>query len=133
MIEVKAGGGVVLRQKGEELQVLLIFRNGVWDLPKGKKEPAEEIEACARREVAEETGLASPTIERFLVKTHHRYKRNGKLYRKETIWFAMKAEEAAVLAPQKEEGITKVAWTEVTKATEKVYYKNLNKVLERIK
>ena len=37
----KAGGGLVYNQKRE---VLFIFRNGKWDLPKGGVEKGEEIE-----------------------------------------------------------------------------------------
>ena len=50
----KAGGGLVYNQKGE---VLFIFRNGKWDLPKGGIEIGEDIEYTALREVEEETGV----------------------------------------------------------------------------
>jgi 8-oxo-dGTP pyrophosphatase MutT (NUDIX family) len=40
-------------KKGE---VLFIFRNGKWDLPKGNRK-GEEIEDTAMREVEEETGV----------------------------------------------------------------------------
>jgi hypothetical protein len=50
----KAGGGFVHNKKGE---VLFIFRNGKWDLPKGGIEKGEEIEDTAMREVEEETGV----------------------------------------------------------------------------
>ena len=42
----KAGGGLVYNKKGE---VLFIFRNGKWDLPKGGIEKGEEIEITAMR------------------------------------------------------------------------------------
>lgn len=132
MINVKAGGGAVLREKDGEKQVLLVFRRGVWDLPKGKQEKGETIEVCACREVAEETGIKNPAIKEFLVKTYHNYKRNGKLYKKETVWFAMEAEDETLLKPQKEEGIIEVAWVEVGKAKERVGYKNLNEVLQHL-
>jgi 8-oxo-dGTP diphosphatase len=55
MTEVKAAGGVVLRNGS----VLLVHRPqyGDWTLPKGKLEPGESWEDAARREVEEETGL----------------------------------------------------------------------------
>ena len=50
---VIAGGGKVYNKKEE---ILFIFRNGKWDLPKGKAEPKETINQTALREVEEETG-----------------------------------------------------------------------------
>ena len=46
----KAGGGLVYNAKKE---VLFIFRNGKWDLPKGGIEKGEAIEDTAMREVEE--------------------------------------------------------------------------------
>ena len=45
---VKAGGGLVYNSKGE---ILFIFRNGKWDLPKGGTEKNETMEETAMREV----------------------------------------------------------------------------------
>ena len=50
---VVAGGGKVLNSSGH---ILFIYRNGKWDLPKGKTEPNETIDQTALREVKEETG-----------------------------------------------------------------------------
>ena len=57
---VRAAGGAVVRPApAGGLEVLLVHRpgHGDWTLPKGKAEPDETDEACALREVAEETGL----------------------------------------------------------------------------
>ena len=40
---------------------LLIRKHGQWDIPKGKRKKKERAEKCARREVAEETGLKKRT------------------------------------------------------------------------
>jgi 8-oxo-dGTP diphosphatase len=58
---VRAAGGVVWRSpaSGDGNEVLLVHRPryGDWTFPKGKADPGESDEACALREVEEETGL----------------------------------------------------------------------------
>ena len=85
----KAGGGLVYNKKGE---VLFIFRNGKWDLPKGGTEKGEEIELTAMREVEEETGVNQLKIIKKLQKTYHVFKRNGIYKLKITHWFEMKSD-----------------------------------------
>ena len=85
---VRAGGGLV---ENETKQVLFIFRRGKWDLPKGKLDPGESLEACALREVKEETGLSAVQIKEFLLTTYHVYDENGRYILKESSWYQMKA------------------------------------------
>jgi 8-oxo-dGTP pyrophosphatase MutT (NUDIX family) len=56
---IRAAGGVVVREDSGRLEVLVVHRpqHGDWSFPKGKAEPGESDEACALREVEEETGL----------------------------------------------------------------------------
>ena len=53
----RAAGAVVFRRTGKGVQLLLLRVYGNWDFPKGMIEPGEEPLDCAKREVAEETGL----------------------------------------------------------------------------
>jgi 8-oxo-dGTP pyrophosphatase MutT (NUDIX family) len=103
----KAGGGLVYNKKGE---VLFIFRNGKWDLPKGGTEKGELIEDTAMREVEEETGVNGLTVGKKLQKTYHVFKRNGKYKLKITHWFEMHSTFEGTPEGQLEEGIEKVAW-----------------------
>ena len=104
---VVAGGGKVLNDKGE---VLFIYRNKKWDLPKGKVEGKESIEETSLREVEEETGVQGLEIIKPLDITYHIFKRNGKHKIKITHWFEMKTSFDGKLEPQENEGITKVKW-----------------------
>ncbi|MGH7765364.1 MAG: NUDIX hydrolase [Candidatus Dormibacteraceae bacterium] len=57
---IRAAGGVVCRKsRSGDTEIAVIHRPAYddWTLPKGKVEPEETPEACAIREVREETGL----------------------------------------------------------------------------
>jgi 8-oxo-dGTP pyrophosphatase MutT (NUDIX family) len=103
----KAGGGLVYNKAGD---VLFIFRNGKWDLPKGGIEKGEEIEDTAIREVEEETGVTNLKITHKLQKTYHVFKRGGKYKLKVTHWYEMRTDFTGTPKPQANEGIEKVAW-----------------------
>jgi len=104
---VIAGGGKVYNEQGD---VLFIFRNNKWDLPKGKAESKESIEETSIREVEEETGVKDLEIVKPLDITYHIFKRHGKYKIKVTHWFEMKTTYSGELEPQENEGITKVEW-----------------------
>ena len=105
--EIIAAGGKVINNKSE---ILFIYRNKKWDLPKGKLEKNEIISETALREVEEETGIKNLSIIKPLEKTYHIFKRGGKNYLKTTYWFEMKSDYNGKFKPQKKEGITRVEW-----------------------
>lgn len=104
---IEAAGGVVRNKKGE---YLFIFRKGKWDLPKGKIEKDETPELGALREVEEECGIGGLRIIRALPPTYHTYFIKETPVLKPTYWFSMSSDDASVLKPQLEEGITEVRW-----------------------
>src|SRR5206468_3522769 len=61
---IRAAGGVVVKGRGDHAEILLVHRPRYddWSLPKGKALPGESDEACAIREVKEETGLACELV-----------------------------------------------------------------------
>ncbi len=104
---IDAGGGLVTEPGG---RVLMIFRNGRWDLPKGKREEGETFSACAVREVGEECGIPLPVIEGELADTFHFYQLESTWVLKHTAWFRMSSRVAALPVPQTEEGIGRAEW-----------------------
>ena len=130
---VTAAGGVVYSEREDgSFDVVLIYRRGVWDLPKGKLEENESVRECAAREVAEEIGLAElPEITGQLSDTYHEYKESDTRYGKTTHWFAMilNSDTGSGFDPQQEEDIEKVEWKQLTDAKQLVGYDNLREVL----
>jgi 8-oxo-dGTP pyrophosphatase MutT (NUDIX family) len=104
---VLAAGGLV---RNEDEEILLIFRKGKWDLPKGKLEKGESLEKCAVREVEEETGLKKVTLLAPLLITYHTYHEGSKFILKESHWYTMKISGKQTLVPQTEEDITELKW-----------------------
>lgn len=104
---VDAGGGLV-RNRGGEL--LGIYRNGMWDLPKGKCETGEDVRTTALREVQEECGIKQLEITGGPFKTHHVYHLGNRRVLKRTYWFEMQHTGPGKLTPQSEEGISEARW-----------------------
>ena len=104
---IDASGGLV---ENNHL-FLWIYRNGIWDLPKGKLEPSEDFESAALREVKEECGLDNQLyISKLFHISFHTYIQNSKSILKRTHWYKMNYHGQNSLKPQIEEGIEKVQW-----------------------
>lgn len=104
---IHAAGGLVKNKKEE---ILMIFRRGKWDLPKGKLDDGETLENCAVREVEEETGLKKLKLIKPVKITYHTYVQFGKHNLKETHWYLMKVIGDEKLVPQTEEEISEIVW-----------------------
>ena len=106
---IVAAGGLV---KNENEEILMIFRRGKWDLPKGKLNEGEQLEECALREVEEETGLQNINLGFPLTITCHTYHEGTKYMLKESHWFTMNVTGEQKLIPQTEEDILDIKWVE---------------------
>ncbi len=104
---IDAAGGLAYSENGS---VLMIFRRGKWDLPKGKLDEGESIEECALREVSEETGLQTLTLDEKICDTYHIYTQKKEQILKRTAWYKMIGSSKDQLAPQTDEGILEAVW-----------------------
>ena len=104
---IEAAGGLV---ENENNEYLFIFRNGKWDIAKGKIEKKERVKQAAVREVEEECGIKVNSIEKKICNTYHSYVYKGEVVLKKTHWFNMRSKGQNKLKPQKEEGITEARW-----------------------
>ena len=94
----------------EKKEILLIFRRGRWDMPKGKLDKEEKLEDCAIREVEEETGLKKVELISPLTITYHTYHEGTKFILKEGHLYIMKVNNEQELIPQTDEDILEIRW-----------------------
>lgn len=108
LVYIPAAGGLV---QNPDKEILFIFRNQKWDLPKGKPEGKENMEQTALREVEEECGVSGLKILATLPSTWHLYPLDEHQFAiKQSFWFHMSAPTTRKLIPQTQEGITDVRW-----------------------
>jgi mutator protein MutT len=124
---IQAAGGVV---RNNDNELLLIFRRGKWDLPKGKLDEGESLEECAVREVQEETGLKHVKGEEYLHTSYHTYNEFGKHILKETYWYSMLYKGHGKLIPQTEEDITEIKWVKPSALQQ--YLNNTYPIIEEL-
>ena len=103
---IHAAGGIVTDENDD---ILMIFRYGCWDFPKGKVEKGEDWETAAVREVEEETGLQDIILQKALPNTYHTYILHDTPILKITHWYSMQAPVQS-LTPQTEEDISQAVW-----------------------
>ena len=111
----KAAGGLVVKDG----QVLMIYRLGKWDLPKGKLKNDEDTVLGALREVEEETNIKLAIGEQ-LPSTWHSYAYKGNKMLKKTSWYVMQSLDDSLMKPQAEEYIEEVRWMEPHEALAKL-------------
>jgi hypothetical protein len=106
---IEAAGGVVRNDEGK---FLVMLRDGIWDMPKGKLDAGENTEQAALREVAEETGLKDLQIIRPILSTFHTYQLTESMVLKKTKWYEMSSPGNQETVPQISENITEIRWVE---------------------
>ena len=104
---ITAAGGIVTNPSGD---ILCIYRKGHWDLPKGKVDPGESIQAAAIREVEEETHAFQLQITGPPLQTLHVYTEKKLRILKSSWWYPMHTSIHQALQPQLEEDIHKAEW-----------------------
>jgi 8-oxo-dGTP pyrophosphatase MutT (NUDIX family) len=105
-IKIKAAGGLVRRKE----KYLLIKRNGMWDIPKGRIDKGEKKKEACIREIAEECGIQGHLIIDSLTQTYHTMKYKGRKGLKKTYWYLLEYDGPKQTTPERKEGITKAKW-----------------------
>lgn len=128
---IVAAGGFVMRPGPGGPEVLLIFRRGIWDLPKGKVDPGETVEQTALREVREEVGITTLSLRRPLGTTLHGYPEREVYRVKTTHWFLMETPERD-FTPEAEEDIREIAWMPWEEARQRMGFETLRMHMAQI-
>jgi len=134
---IEAAGGLGVNPSDK---VLIIKRNGLWDLPKGKVEQQDkDLIASAKREIEEETGLSNLEYLSAIElqnenknRTFHTYKFKDNAVLKITHWYNFICKTEQKVNPQKEEGISEVIWVNKEKAKKLISesYLSLQDIME---
>jgi 8-oxo-dGTP pyrophosphatase MutT (NUDIX family) len=111
---IESAGGLVCNHYHH---ILLMFKRGKWDMPKGRTEEGQTREQCALREVQEETGLDIKrlNITGKLVSTWHTTRHQNIRYMKKTNWYLMEYDgDDDDTKPQAKEGIIECRWVHLS-------------------
>lgn len=127
--ETSAGGVVFRRGPDGEPRFLLIrdsYRN--WGFPKGHLESGEPPADAARREVREETGLATLEQQGEIGVIDWYFRFRGKTIHKFCHFFLFESPHGDPV-PQTDEGITECVWHNLDSALKTISYDNAKDVL----
>lgn len=139
----KSVGAVVFRRDGKNINFLLLhYKSGHWDFPKGHPENGETDEEALRREVREETGIVQLEILPGLSEATGFYyeARGDEMKRRIKEGRGVKIEKKVIyyLAETKEEEI-KIShehighvWLDYEESLRRITYENSREVLRKL-
>jgi 8-oxo-dGTP diphosphatase len=124
---VHAAGGVITRDGSDGAEILLVHRPRYddWTLPKGKAKSGEPDEACALREVEEETSLVCDLGDEVAV-TDYVVRGAPKRVR----YFAMTPRPGSEASPRNE--VDAVHWVSRERAIEMLSYERDREIVARL-
>jgi 8-oxo-dGTP pyrophosphatase MutT (NUDIX family) len=127
-----SAGGIVFRRDESGVVRFLLIRDSYdnWGFPKGHLEENESPADAARRETAEETGLADLKLHGpiRLIDWHFRFR--GRFIHKFCHFFLFESADGQPV-PQEDEGITACRWCTLDEALRSLSYENARGVLRR--
>lgn len=118
----------IIQDKLQRLYLVLHYKKGHWDLPKGKLEAGETNMEAAIRELKEETGLLADIVPGFEQSIHYMFKGpDGELIEKEVTFFLGKASEEKVTLSDEH---LYYKWLSLEDAVKQVTFSNAKQVLK---
>ncbi len=126
----RSAGAVVFRKEKKVLYYLLLhYKVGHWDFPKGNIEKGEELTETARREIEEETGIGDvKLIQGFKEKINYFYQRGGKKIYKTVVFFLAETKTKEIKLSFEHIGFE---WLPYKEALDKLTFKNPKEILKK--
>ncbi len=128
---VHAAGGVVYSYTpgGELVLAIVLDRRKNWGLPKGHREHGESDVETARREIAEEVGVACE-IGDLIDRVEYVVPKQSGLRQKIVSYF-LAPTTYQPLTPQTDEGISEARWVTPTEALHTLTYPSVRQVVQQ--
>jgi L-glutamine-phosphate cytidylyltransferase len=128
---VLSSGGVAVRGERAEREVLLVGsgHSGGWRIPKGMLERGEGIEAAARREVLEETGLPV-LVDELVERAEWTYEYDGRMWRERCFFHRMSVTIDGEPRPDAEHAVA--AWVPAAAAVNGMRFTEERRALEMV-
>ncbi|MFA5135661.1 MAG: NUDIX domain-containing protein [Patescibacteria group bacterium] len=124
--EHSAGAIIYNVSAGTKFFLLLQYRQGHWDFPRGHIERGESPQETARREIEEETGISDLRfIPAFRSKNRWVFSYKGTLINKDAVYFIARTETKAVKLSDEHRSY---AWLDGPDALEKLTFGNTKKI-----
>ena len=129
-VRAVSAGGVVFRQRGPAIEIVLVSRREerLWALPKGTPEPGESLEETALREVCEETGLEVTIAAPLGLVRYSFSSRAGTPVRKVVHYYLMEAVGGSI--EHHDEEFDDVAWYDLHEAQRRLTHTNQLHILD---
>lgn len=108
---------------------LLLEYSSHWGFVKGHVEPGEDENKAAKRELKEETGIVEfNLIEDFKEKINYFYKKNGKTFHKEVVFFLVFTDTEKIDISKEHKSYK---WSSFEEAYKLVKFKNTREALKK--
>ena len=132
-----SAGGVLVRGTNPHYEVCLILRTRhqqrAWSLPKGHREPGEDLAAAALREVHEETGVTGEIIAPLGTVTYHFTRPGEHIPITKSVTFFLMAARSRNPAPHDATEVVATRWAPIDEAIGLVAYDNERQMLRKAK
>ncbi len=127
--ERSAGAVVFYIQEKTPIYLLLHYKSGHHDFPKGNIEENEEEIETVRREIREETGIEDiDFMDGFREEINYFYRRSGRTIFKTVVFYLARSNTRGIKLSYEHIGYR---WLEYQEAVEKVTFKNSKDILKK--